>query len=95
LVIQNQLKAIFIEVSFDNSIPEKALFGHLTPKLLMEEMAKLDQLTNGHLKNTQLYITHIKPCDGCEAKIKEEIKAANQLDLNIFYPSQATMIELK
>ena len=95
LVIQNQLKAIFIEVSFDNSIPEKALFGHLTPKLLMEEMAKLDQLTNGHLKNTQLYITHIKPCDGCEAKIKGEIKAANQLGLNIFYPSQATMIELK
>lgn len=95
LVIQNQLRAIFIEVSFDNSVSEKALFGHLTPKLLMEEMAKLDQLTNGHLKNTKLYVTHIKPCDGCEAKIKGEIKAANQIGLNIFYPTQAAMIELK
>jgi 3',5'-cyclic-nucleotide phosphodiesterase len=95
LVIQDQLKAIFIEVSFDNSVPEKALFGHLTPKLLMEEMAKLDQLTNGHLKNVQLYVTHIKPCDSCETTIKAEILAANQIGLNIFYPTQATMIELK
>ncbi len=95
LVIQNQLKAIFIEVSFDNSVSEKALFGHLTPKLLMEEMAKLNQLTNRLLKNTQLYVTHIKPCDGCEAKIKGEIQAANQIGLKIFYPTQASLIELK
>jgi cAMP phosphodiesterase len=95
LVIQNQLKAIFIEVSFDNSVSEKALFGHLTPKLLMEEMAKLNQLTNGLLKNTRLYVTHIKPCDDCEKKIKAEIQAANQIGLKIFYPTQATLIELK
>jgi len=95
LVIQNQLKAIFIEVSFDNSVSEKSLFGHLTPKLLMEEMVKLDQLIKGHLKNTQLYVTHIKPCDSCETKIKAEIQAANQIGLKIFYPTQASLIELK
>jgi 3',5'-cyclic-nucleotide phosphodiesterase len=95
LVIKNQLKAIFIEVSFDNSVSEKALFGHLTPKLLMEEMDKLNQLSNGQLKNTPLYVTHIKPCDGCEIKIKAEIQAANQIGLKIFYPTQATLIELK
>jgi 3',5'-cyclic-nucleotide phosphodiesterase len=95
LVMNNQLKAIFIEVSFDNSVSEKSLFGHLTPKLLMEEMAKLNQLSNGQLKNTPLYVTHIKPCDGCEVKIKGEIQAANQIGLKISYPLQATLIELK
>ena len=95
LVMNNQLKAIFIEVSFDNSVPEKALFGHLTPNLLMEEMTKLNQLSKGLLKNTPVYVTHIKPCDGCEVKIKSEIQAANQIGLKISYPSQATMIELK
>jgi 3',5'-cyclic-nucleotide phosphodiesterase len=93
--MNKQLKGIFIEVSFDNSIPEKALFGHLTPNLLMEEMGKLNQLSNGQLNNTPLYVTHIKPCDGCEIKIKSEIQKANQIGLNIFYPSQASMIELK
>ena len=95
LVMNKQLKGIFIEVSFDNSIPEKALFGHLTPNLLMEEMGKLNQLSNGNLKNTALYVTHIKPCDDCETKIKSEIQKANQIGLNIFYPSQASLIELK
>ena len=95
LVMNKQLKGIFIEVSFDNSIPEKALFGHLTPNLLMEEMGKLNQLSNGQMKNTPLYVTHIKPCDGCEIKIKSEIQKANQIGLNIFYPSQASLIELK
>jgi 3',5'-cyclic-nucleotide phosphodiesterase len=95
LVINNQLKGIFIEVSFDNSVPEKALFGHLTPNLLMEEMGKLNQLSNGLLKSTPLYVTHIKPCDGCETKIKSEIQTANKIGLKISYPLQATLIELK
>ena len=94
LIQKNQLKAIFIEVSFDNSIPTKSLFGHLTPKLLMDEMTKLNQLANGGLKNISLYVTHVKPCDGCEFKIQDEIKTANQIGLKIYYPSQATSIEL-
>lgn len=95
LVMNNQLKAIFIEVSFDNSVSEKALFGHLTPNLLMEEMTKLNQLSKGQLKNTSVYVTHLKPCDGCEVKIKSEIQAANKIGLKISYPLQATLIELK
>ena len=93
LVMNNQLKGIFIEVSFDDSVPEKALFGHLTPSLLIEEMTKLNQLSN--LKNTPVYVTHLKPCDGCEVKIKSEIQAANKIGLKIAYPLQATLIELK
>jgi cAMP phosphodiesterase len=93
LVMNNQLKAIFIEVSFDNSISEKALFGHLTPNLLMEEMTKLNQLSS--LKNTPVFVTHLKPCDGCEVKIKSEIQAANKIGLKISYPLQAALIELK
>jgi len=30
-VIAHSLKAIFIEVSFDNTMPDKSLYGHLTP----------------------------------------------------------------
>ncbi len=94
LIQKNQLKAIFIEVSFDNSIPTKSLFGHLTPKLFMEEMSKLNRIANGSLKNTSLYVTHLKPCNGCEFKIQDEIKTANQIGLKIYYPSQATSIVL-
>ncbi len=94
LIIKGQLKGLFIEVSFDNSIPAKSLFGHLTPSLLMEEMKKLNQLANGNLKNTPIYITHIKPCDTCETNIQEQIRDGNALGLKMSYPSQASPITL-
>jgi len=90
-----QLKALFIEVSFDNSIPNKSLFGHLTPKLLMQELTILNNKAAGHLKNTKIYVTHIKPCANCEINIKKEITAANTLGLTILYPEQGKTIELK
>jgi len=94
LVKAAKLKAIFIEVSFDNSMPDKALFGHLTPKLLMEELNKLNSLSEGGLKNTSIYITHIKPCANCEETIKQQIKEDNQLGLHIAYPIQGKAISL-
>jgi 3',5'-cyclic-nucleotide phosphodiesterase len=92
LVKTAKLKAIFIEVSFDNSLPDKALFGHLTPKLLMQELSKLNTLADGKLKNTTIYITHIKPCSNCEMTIMQQIKEGNQMGLNIAYPVQGKTI---
>jgi 3',5'-cyclic-nucleotide phosphodiesterase len=89
LIIKKQLKSIFIEVSFDNSIPKKSLFGHLTPQLLMQEMSKLNAIAGDHLKSVQIAVTHIKPCDHCEENIKKQIAEANHLGLKIIYPEQA------
>ena len=90
----NQLKAIFIEVSFDNSMPNKSLFGHLTPHLLMEELNVLNKLSNGGLKQVKIFVTHIKPCENCEATIKSQINKENVLGLSIQYPEQGKLIEL-
>ncbi|MEY3538965.1 MAG: hypothetical protein RL188_382 [Bacteroidota bacterium] len=94
LISKGQLKAIFIEVSFDNSVPSKSLFGHLNPSLLMHELGKLNNLTSGNLHQTPIYITHLKPCSDCEKNIQAQIQAANQMGLKIHYPSQATRIDL-
>lgn len=94
LVESKKLTSLFIEVSFGNSVPEKALFGHLTPLLLMQELNKLNKLSNGHLKNTAIYITHIKPCSNCEQTIRQQITAANNLGLTIIYPQQGKGITI-
>ncbi len=94
LIVKGQLKGIFIEVSFDNSVPAKSLFGHLNPLLLMVELEKLDKLSNGLLHKTPVYITHLKPCSNCEMNIQAQIKEANHLGLKIHYPSQASKIDL-
>jgi 3',5'-cyclic-nucleotide phosphodiesterase len=93
-VIAHTLKAIFIEVSFDNTMPDKSLYGHLTPRLLMQEMKVLNKLSNGQLPKVPIYITHIKPCASCESSIKKDIAASNTEGLTIKYTEQAKRIDL-
>ena len=84
-----KLKAIFIEVSFANDQADNLLFGHLTPKLLMEELNKLAaELPAGALKNFPVIITHMKPAGDRIQRIMAELKAANTLGVQIVYPEQ-------
>lgn len=94
LVQKGDLKAIMIEVSFSNQVPEKALFGHLTPTLLMSELAKLNTLSANSLQTTSIIVTHIKPCDNCETQIKKELSEANKLGLKLIYTQQGEEIQL-
>ncbi len=108
LIRQGQLRAIFIEVSFPNSQPERLLFGHLTPRLLTWEMQDLDGLAAGGLgllKDVPIVITHIKPSgdDGAlhrdnlradnASLIKQQLKADNPLGLQWIFPEQAKLLE--
>ncbi len=93
-VIAHTLKAIFIEVSFDNTMPDKGLYGHLTPRLLMQEMKVLNKLSNGMLQKVPIYITHIKPCATCEISIKKDIALSNTEGLSIKYAEQGKAIQL-
>lgn len=94
LIISNQLKAIFIEVSFPNSQPNTALFGHLKPHLFYDEMDVLSEYTGEkELNNFPIVITHRKPHENNEAIIKEELLKANTLKLKLIFPEQGKLIK--
>jgi cAMP phosphodiesterase len=88
LVKAKKLKAILIEVSFPNEQPDKSLFGHLTPRLLMNEMTALSNLAGVSLQGLNVVVTHLKPPYKSIVKIKAQLKAANKLGLNLVYPQQ-------
>jgi len=89
LIKARQLRAIAIEVSFPNEQPEKQLFGHLTPRLLMQELQKLGALTGeAALRNFPIMITHMKPPADKEARIIKELRADNPLDVKLVFPRQ-------
>ncbi|MBB5395936.1 MBL fold metallo-hydrolase [Mucilaginibacter sp. AK015] len=94
LVKGKKLKAIMIEVSFPNEQPEKNLFGHLTPHLLMNEMTELGKLSGTSLKGLNVVITHLKPPYKSMLKIKAQLKTANKLQLNLIYPKQGIALQL-
>ena len=91
-----QLKTIMLEVSFPNSQPEHLLFGHLTPKLFMEEMNHLAKYTGKKaLKNINIIVTHIKPKLEYENTIKSELRESNHLELNFIFPQQGQKIVIQ
>ena len=52
-------------------------------------------VSNNNLKNTPIYITHIKPCMDCESKIKQELKQENTIGCNLVFPEQGNTYILK
>ena len=94
LIQTKKLKGIFIEVSFPNEQHDNLLFGHLTPKWLMNEMNALSNLTGKNtLQNFPIAITHIKPIGNNERKIKQQLSVSNNLQLNILYPRQGVLMK--
>jgi cAMP phosphodiesterase len=99
LLRKGQLKAIFIEVSFPNEQPERLLFGHLTPNLLVQEMQELALLVadgaggEQSLKDLPVVITHIKPSGDNEWRIKRQLTGNNPLGLRWIFPEQAKLLE--
>ncbi|AZA83287.1 3',5'-cyclic-nucleotide phosphodiesterase [Chryseobacterium lactis] len=95
LIQKKQLTTILIEVSFPNSQPEKSLFGHLTPNLLLEELENLKEKTGQkNLEGLQIVITHRKPTGDNPEIIKKELLKNNPLKVNYIFPEQGKKISL-
>ncbi|MEL1253962.1 3',5'-cyclic-nucleotide phosphodiesterase [Flavobacterium sp. DGU38] len=95
LVQNKKLKGIFIEVSFPNEQPDQFLFGHLTPKYLMDELHELEKLAGkDSLNGFKIVVTHLKPPAKNIVKIKEQLKIQNDLGLKFIFPEQGKSFEL-
>lgn len=92
LIALNQLKAIFIEVSFVNNRPDHLLFGHLTPKWLLKELHVLNNYQS--IDKVKIIITHIKPEQGAKEKIFEELNSENHASFQFLFPRQGEAIWL-
>lgn len=90
LIKSGRLKAIFIEVSFPNEQPDKLLFGHLTPRLLAQELASLANIIGTPtLKGLNIIITHRKPGPANqEETIRRQLEENNPLGINLIFPEQ-------
>ncbi|MES2278962.1 MAG: 3',5'-cyclic-nucleotide phosphodiesterase [Bacteroidota bacterium] len=93
LIKTHQLKGIMIEVSFPNQQPDKSLFGHLTPRLLMQELNVLAGYSGG-INGLNIVVTHLKPPANHIAQIKQQLKAGNKLGVKLIFPEQGRMLEL-
>ncbi len=95
MIKRNAMRGIMIEVSYPDEQKKTQLFGHLTPKLLMDELNNLATFCGAEpLKNLPLIITHMKPEGDNENKIRQQVKASNSLGFHIIFPMQGKQINL-
>lgn len=95
LMKAHQLKGIFIEASYPNEQPDSQLFGHLTPRLLLQELRNLGQLSGAEaLRGLPVIITHLKPTGDNKARIQQQLQQANNLGLKLVFPEQGQRLLL-
>lgn len=91
-VKQKRLKAIVIEVSYTSDRPDDLLFGHLTPRYLLETLRELDRLAGGNaLKGLPVVISHIKYSltrEQPQRQILQELEAGNDIGVRFIAPEQ-------
>lgn len=97
----SKLHGIFLEVSFPSEKSDDKLYGHLTPKWLMQELHTLAKLVNQDNPNTALQglkvvVTHIKPTfnhsETPEKTIMKELSEINDLGVQFIFPKSGTRI---
>jgi cAMP phosphodiesterase len=92
LVKSRQLKAIMIEVSYPNEQPDQQLFGHLTPRWLMQEMSVLNGLTGeGALNGFPLVVTHSKSLGKDELMLRAQVEKENKFKFKLIFPEQGSL----
>ena len=93
LVQAKKLKAIFIECSFQNEQPNNKLFGHLTPKLLLNELHNLTEVAGEkNMREVSIVITHIKPGGSHETLIKKQLSEGKG-KMKFIYPVQGNRVD--
>jgi 3',5'-cyclic-nucleotide phosphodiesterase len=103
LVQARSLRGIFLEVSYPDGTPDKALFGHLTPAWMMIELRTLARMVDpvkpqDALKGLTVVVTHIKPVlkpgPPVRERILQELQAQNDLGIRFVLPEQGKRLEL-
>ncbi|MFC0502889.1 MBL fold metallo-hydrolase [Asaia krungthepensis] len=61
LVRAGRLRGIIIECSYDNRQPDSRLYGHLTPRWLLQELGVLRDHAGVSMKGFPVLVSHIKP----------------------------------
>ncbi|MBU2977768.1 3',5'-cyclic-nucleotide phosphodiesterase [Alteromonas sp. C1M14] len=93
-----KLTGIIIESSYTNARPDNLLFGHLTPRLVIQSLQDFARINNKgqSLQGVKVLISHIKYSldTGFSNKkvIKEQLNSANTLGVEFVIPTQGDYI---
>jgi 3',5'-cyclic-nucleotide phosphodiesterase len=102
LVRERKLKALFMEVSYPDGVPDSQLYGHMTPRWHYIELMKLAKKVDpvdyaSALKGLTIVVTGIKPLvkkgEEAEEIILRALNEMNELGVRFIIPEQGKKLE--
>ncbi len=105
IIKKGNLRALYIEASYRDDHPDELLYGHLTPKWIMDTLYKLAKLVDPNnsenaLKDLNVIIGHIKPDEylnmgrPIRGIIRDQLNDNNNLGINFILPRQGSVLDL-
>jgi 3',5'-cyclic-nucleotide phosphodiesterase len=96
---QKRLKAIVIESSYTSDRPDNLLFGHLTPRWVLQGLRDLDKQAGGNaLKDLPVVVSHIKYSltkEQPQKQMLQDLEAGNDLGVRFVIPEQGSRWHFK
>ncbi len=96
---ERRLKGLSIEVSYTSDRPDNLLFGHLTPRYVLEALRELDRLAGGNaLRGMPVMVGHIKYAltrEQPQRQVLQELEAGNDVGVRFIVPEQGTHWHLR
>ncbi|WP_122048972.1 MBL fold metallo-hydrolase [Asaia bogorensis] len=98
LIRAGHLHGIIIECSYDNSRTDRQLFGHLTPRWLLSELAALQGQAGVSMTGFPVVVSHIKPLleagATAQKRIGDELSRGNKLGFRFILARQGLTIRM-
>ena len=97
LIREKKFHGMLLECSVPDIESAQVVFGHLNPKLLLQEMHQLQKEVDGPLHDLKVIVTHRKESflrQNALKQIAEQIQAINDLKIQFIFPSQGDRIPL-
>lgn len=95
-VASKRIKGIIIEASYANERPDRLLYGHLTPRWLLQSLRDLDRQAGGNaLRGMPVLISHIKyslTTVQPQQQIMDELARDNDLGVQFILPEQGARL---
>ncbi|MBL7240285.1 3',5'-cyclic-nucleotide phosphodiesterase [Komagataeibacter rhaeticus] len=92
LVRAHRLRGIVIECSYDDTHPDTQLWGHLSPRWLLRELAALQDIAHTPLRGMPVLVAHMKPSlrrgPDPVAVIPAELRSGNDMGVDFIVPEQ-------
>lgn len=97
LIREKKFRGMILECSVPNEDSAQVIFGHLNPKLMMQELEELEREVGDSIRGLKIVVSHRKTSlyrKENQKQIEKQLEESNHLGVDFIFPFQGAQITL-